>query len=364
MTGGLWMIEDMSISTLMGIAGLILGTAFGALTHRTNFCAMGAVADIVSFGDYGRFRAWLLAIAVAVLGAQTLHALEMIDLGESIYLGASLNWFGAILGGTVFGFGMVLASGCPGRNLVRVGGGDLKAVVVLLFIGLFGYMTLRGLTAPLRLMITSETSYDLTLAGIESQQIGALVAGMTGIQESLARVGSAGLVAVLLILFCFANPAFRRSPAHIASGIGLGLIVTAGWWATGVLGADDFDPAALASLTFIAPAGDSLQYLMTFTGATIDFGIGSVGGAILGAFLSSLLAGSVRVTSFYDTGDTLRHMAGGALMGFGGVLAFGCTIGQGITGMSTLGLGSILAFLSITFGGVLGVKYMERLLGL
>ncbi len=357
-------MEDMEISTVMGIAGLVVGLLFGTLTHRTNFCTMGSISDVVSFGDFRRARAWLLAIAVAIIGAQSLHQLEVIDLGQSIYLGASLNWFGSILGGIVFGFGMVIASGCPGRNLVRVGGGDLKAIVVLIFIGLFGYMALRGLTAPTRAFIITETSFDLAGAGIESQQIGSILAGLGGMGEEAARLLTTGIVVAAILAFCFGSAEFRRSPHNIIVGLGAGLLVTAGWWATGVLGADDFDPAPLASLTFIAPSGEGLQYLMTFTGSTINFGIATVGGAILGAFLSSLLAGTFHVTAFYDKNDTLRHMLGGAMMGTGGVLAFGCTIGQGITGMSTLGLGSMIALLSIVFGGYLGVKYMERLIGL
>lgn len=357
-------MEEMEISTLMGIAGLAIGLLFGILTHRTNFCTMGSVSDAVSFGDYKRARAWALAIAVAIIGANAMHQMGMIDLEESIYLGPSLNWLGAIIGGLIFGFGMVIASGCPGRNLVRVGGGDLKAIVVLLFIGLFGYMALRGLTAPLRAYIITQTSYDLSGAGMDSQQVGAMIGTMTGMADGTARLLASVVVAAALLIFCFKSADFRQSKTNMAAGFGVGLLVTAGWWASGVLGADDFDPAPLVSLTFIAPTGEAFQYLMTFTGATINFGIATVGGAILGAFLSALVKGTFHVTSFHDKYDTARHMLGGALMGSGGVLALGCTIGQGITGMSTLGLGSFIALASIVIGGILGIKYMERLIGL
>ena len=362
--GGDEQMEDMEISTLMGISGLIIGLLFGALTHRTNFCTMGSIADVISFGDYKRARAWLLAIAVAIIGAQGMHELEMIDLEQSIYLGSTLNWFGSILGGVVFGFGMVIASGCPGRNLARTGGGDLKALVVLIFIGLFGYMALRGLTAPTRAYIMDATSIDLAASEIESQQLGSILSGLIGLSERAARLGSAAVIAIGLVIFCFANREFRGSTMNIVAGVGAGLLITAGWWATGVLGADDFDPAPLVSLTFIAPTGNGLQYMMTFTGATITFGVATVGGAVLGAFLSAILAGRFHLATFYDKGDTLRHMAGGAMMGTGGVLALGCTIGQGMTGVSTLGLGSIIALAAIVVGGIMGVKYMERLIGL
>lgn len=357
-------MEEMEVSTAMGVYGLIVGVLFGALTHRTNFCTMGSISDVISFGDWRRARAWALAIAVAIIGAQSMHQIGMIDLEESIYLGPSLSWIGNIIGGVIFGFGMVLASGCPGRNLARVGGGDLKAVVVLLFIGLFGYMTLRGLIAPVRVAITDATTFDLETAGIESQQLGAIISGLTGMSEEAARLGSAGVVVAALLFFCFKNADFRSSPPHLIAGIGLGLLVSVSWYITGVLGNDDFDPHPLVSLTFIAPTAQGLQYLMTYTGATINFGIATVGGAILGAFLSAFLSKRLILTAFYDKADTVRHMTGGAMMGSGGVLALGCTIGQGMTGMSTLGLGSAIALASIVAGGAMGVKYMERQLGL
>lgn len=357
-------MEEMEITTVMGFAGLIVGVLFGVLTHRTNFCTMGSVADVVSFGDFKRARAWILAMAVAIVGAQGMHHLEMIDLEQSIYLGSSLNWFGGILGGLVFGFGMVLASGCPGRNLVRVGGGDLKALVVLMVIGLVGYMTLRGLTAPTRAFIVDSTSFDLEGAGLESQHLGAILSGLTGIAEETARLAVSGVIVLAMLIFCFKDAEFRASRTNIVAGIGLGVLVTAGWYATGVLGADDFDPQPLVSLTYIAPTGIGLQYLMTFTGATISFGVATVGGAILGAFISAMLQGRFMLTTFYDNADTVRNMTGAAMMGFGGVMALGCTIGQGMSGVSALGLGSFIAIIAIVVGGYFGVKYMERAIGL
>ena len=357
-------MEEMEITTIMGIGGLIVGFLFGVLTHRTNFCTMGAVADVVSFGDWKRARAWVLAMAVAIVGAQTLHSLEMVDLTESIYLGSSLNWFGAILGGLIFGFGMVFASGCPGRNLVRVGGGDLKALVVIIFIGLFGYMALRGLTAPTRAFIVDATSVDLEGAAIADQHLGAILSGLTGMAEGAAYTVAAAVIVVAMLVFCFKDGEFRQSPMNILAGVGGGLLVTAGWYVTGVLGADDFDPQPLVSLTFIAPTGIGIQYLMTFTGATISFGVATVGGMILGAFLSAILQGRFIVITFYDKADTMRHMLGGAMMGTGGVMALGCTIGQGMTGVSTLSLTSFIAVAAIVAGGVLGVKQLERMMGL
>lgn len=357
-------MEDMPISTLMGIAGFVIGLGFGALTHRTNFCTMGAISDAVAFGDMRRARAWLLAIAVTMIGAQTMHFMGMIDLGESIYLGTNINLVGAVIGGLIFGFGMVIASGCPGRNLARAGGGDLKALVVLIFIGLFGYMALRGIVGPVRAFLQNDLAIDISGSGLNDQGLGSLVAAVIGTTVEMAGLITGLVIAAALLWYCFKDAEFRSSKQYVVAGIGVGLLAVAGWWATGVLGADDFEPAPLVSLTFIAPIANSLQYLMTYTGSTINFGIATVGGAILGAFLSAKLSGKFILITFFDTADTLRNMSGGALMGMGGVLALGCTIGQGITGVSTLSITSFVAIAAIVVGGIAGIKYQERALGL
>ncbi len=357
-------MDEMSITTLAGFTGLAIGLLFGAVTHRTNFCTMGAVADAVSFSDYGRARAWMLAIAVAIIGAQSLQFAGLIDLKNSIYLGANLNWLGGIVGGLIFGFGMVLASGCPGRNLARVGGGDLKALVVLIIVGLVAYMTLRGITGPVRLALEDATQINMSTLGFADHGMATIIATTIGLSGGTAAMIVAAVFVVGLLAFCFKSAEFRASPNNIAAGLGIGALITAGWWATGVLLADEFDPQPLASLTFVAPAGNSLQYLMTYTGTTINFGIATVGGAILGAFLSAMVSGRFALTGFSDKPDTIRHFVGAAMMGFGGVTALGCTIGQCITGLSTLALGSLIAAIAIVIGGYFGMKYLERALGI
>jgi hypothetical protein len=167
-------------------------------------------------------------------------------------------------------------------------------------------------------------------------------------------------VAAAFLVFCFKDAGFRRSAANVAAGVIIGLTAVAGWIVTGILGADEFDPVPLASITFVAPVAESLQYLMTFTGSTITFGIAVVGGVIAGSFLMAVATGTFRIESFADRGDMLRHLGGAALMGAGGILALGCSIGQGITGMSTLALGSVIAWLSILAGAYLGIRYLEE----
>ena len=320
-------MEELPVSTLTGILGFGLGLIFGATAQRTNFCTMGAISDVLAIGDWNRFRAWMLALAVAILGAQGLHGLDLVDLNRSIYLNPSLGWAGAIVGGLVFGFGMTLTGGCGYRTLVRFGAGSLKSLVVAIVIGIFAYMTLRGLTGPARIQFESMTNINLVDAGLASQGMPDMVAAVTGMSLAAARWALTLAFAGGLLGFCFKSAGFRASRRNIVAGLILGALIPAAWYATGVIGFDDFEPAALASFTFVAPVGESLQYLMTFTGATVNFGIAAVGGVIAGSFAAAKGSGTFRIESFVDTNDMLRHIIGGAIMGMGGVLALGCTIG-------------------------------------
>lgn len=353
-------MEDISITTLVASLGLVLGIVFGATAHRTNFCTMGAISDMVMMEDWNRFRAWLLAIAVGIAGTQALHLAGMIDISESIYLTPNLGWLGAIIGGLMFGFGMTQAGGCGSKTLIRLGAGNLKSLFVALVLGIFAYMTLRGLIALARTAMEGVSNIDLTAADIDNQGIPDLIVAGGGMEDGTVRIATTVVIVGFLLWFCLKDAEFRGSSRDIWAGIIIGLCVPAGWAITGIAGFDDFDPTQLASLTFVAPVGNSIQYLMTFTGSTIDFGISTVGGVIIGAFLSAKMAGEFKFESFSGTEDMLNHMLGAALMGTGGVLALGCTIGQGLTGVSTLAVGSFIAFGSIVAGGVYGMKYLEE----
>ena len=358
-------MEDMSVTTLVASAAFIAGLVFGATANKTNFCTMGGVSDMVLMGDSTRFRAWMLAIAVAILGTQTLHMMELIDLtlapadGGVIYLTTNLGWPGAILGGLMFGYGMTMAGGCGNKTLVRIGGGNMKSIVVFLVMAVTAYTTLRGLIGLARLELEAFNT-DLAVMGLESQSMVEMVAMMAGSETESLRLGFTLVIAGALLAYCFKSAEFRTSVSDIAGGVIIGLLIPAGWYITGVLGFDDFDPTPLFSFTFVAPSGDSVQYLMTFTGATINFGIAAVGGVIVGSFLMALLTKSFHVEAFSGADDMKSHMTGAVLMGIGGVIALGCTVGQGITGMSTLALGSLIALLSIIIGAIWGLKALEE----
>lgn len=351
-------MDAISVATLVAGLGFGLGGAFGVVAERGNFCTMGGLSDYVALGDGRRLRAWILAMAVAILGTQGLEIAGLVELKKSIYLGPSLTWAGGLFGGALFGFGMTLTGGCANKTLVRLGGGSLKALVVILILGATAYMTLRGLIAPLRLALERATALDVKAAG--DQGLAALLAWASGASILSARLMVGAALVALLLWFAFKDPAFRRSRRDVFAGLMIGLLVVGGWAATGIAGHDDFEPTALASLTFVGPSAEALMYLMTFTGASLGFGIAVVGGVVAGSLLSSASRGSFRLEGFADRADLGRHLGGAALMGVGGVLAGGCTIGQGLTGLSTLGAGSVAAVAGIVGGAVMGIRYLEE----
>ena len=344
----------------LAAGGFAIGAVFGAIVFRTNFCTMGSISDIMSFGDYRRFRAWVLAAVTAMAGAQLLDAWGVVDLQRSMYLAPTLNWVGNILGGLMFGYGMVFAGGCASKNLARVGGGDLRSLITLIVMGLVAYMAIGGILGPLRASLEQATSLNLQVMKINSQGLAAVL-GLAGSRGSLIVTA---VIVLAGLAYCFRDAAFRGSGVHIVSGIGIGMCVVAGWALTGLAFDELADrPTSPLSLTYVRPTADTIEWLQRFTAVRVPgFGVTTVLGAIFGAFLSALAMGRFRFSTFTDVADTRRHLYGAVLMGIGGVLALGCTVGQGITGVSTLALGSFLTCAAIVVGGVYGMKRMEAIL--
>ena len=345
--------------TLIAWLGFVLGAVFGAVGSRTQFCTMGAVSDIVAMGDWNRMRMWLLAIAVAIAGSQALQFAGVVDLTKSIYTAPRLNWLSAVAGGMLFGAGMSLASGCGARTLIRIGGGNLKSLVVFVFLAVSATMTLRGLFAPGRVGLLDATGIVLPA----HQDLPSLVAATGALTRPQAMLAAAALIAGALAAFALARAEFRRAD-YLLGAIASGLVVVAGWYVTGHLGHLAEHPETLEeafigtnsgraeSLSFVAPYAYALDLVMLWTDASrhVSFGIAALLGVVSGSAAYALASGNFRLESFRDPHDMLRHMAGGILMGFGGVSALGCTIGQGITGMSTLAVGSLLTLASIIAG--------------
>jgi uncharacterized protein len=345
-----------------------LAFAFGAVAQRTRFCTMGAVADLVNFGDWTRMRQWLLAIAVAIVGTQLLAAAGQIDMGKSFHTGPRLLVASYLVGGFLFGFGMVLAGGCSSRTIVRIGAGSLKSLVVFFVLGVSAYITLRGALAVVR--VSAIEPLHLQLAG--RQDLPALLARATGAPLATLHLLVGLTVGGVLAAFALASRAFR-TPENLLAGIAIGGIVGGVWYVSGHIGYLPEHPRTLEeafvgtysgrmeSLSFIAPIAHTLDWLMFYsdTSNLLTLGVAAVFGTALGSAVIALATGDFRWEGFRDTEDTANHVVGAILMGFGGVTALGCTIGQGLTGVSTLAIGSTLAVASIIAGAVAALKYQQ-----
>jgi uncharacterized protein len=341
---------------LVSLLGFLAALVFGAVANRTHFCIMGAISDWVNMGSMQRFRTWLLALGIAILATQVMYLTGVFDIHDTIYLTPTFGWLGYILGGMIFGIGMTLGAGCGQRTLVRVGGGNLKSLFVLLVLGITAYMTLRGLLAPVRINAVDAAALDFTSSGFANQGMPHLLATLTGIGEGAMRIAITVILCAGVFWYVFKDRAFRVGFDNILAGVTVGIVCASAWYITGVVGNDDFDPVPVEGFSFIAPVGNSINYLMTYTGSTIGFGIAIVGGMIAGSFLYAILSGTFRIETFTNRGDMINHLIGGVMMGFGGVLSLGCTIGQGVTGFSTLALGSVFTITSIFFGCALTLK--------
>jgi uncharacterized membrane protein YedE/YeeE len=356
-------MEDLSNIHLVALLGFCIALVFGFVGNKTHFCTMGAISDVINMGSRARLGAWFLAVGIAVLGAQFLDLSGMVELGGTMYLSTNFLYLSYILGGLTFGVGMTLAAGCGQRNLVRVGGGNLKALVVVIVLGITAYMTMRGLLAIVRLDLIYKADMDLQNLGMESQGVSQAVSAVTGISDGITLQSIlAILIGLAFIGYALKHSEFRTSVDNILAGVVIGVCVILAWYVTGYVGQDDFDPIDPQGLTFIGPTGNTLSYLMTFTGAEINFGIAVTFGMILGSFVYAISSGNFRLETFSNQSEMVSHLIGAVLMGFGGVLSFGCTIGQGVTGISTLAIGSFLALGSIFFGSALTMKMQYHML--
>ena len=355
-------MDELLVAHVVALWGFAIAVAFGMIANKTQFCTMGALSDWVNFGSLTRFRAWLLAMAVAIALSQAMQLMGWIDLSTAIYRSPNFGWLGSSVGGLLFGIGMTLGSGCGQRTLVRVGGGNLKSLVVLLVLGITAYMTLRGLLAVVRIEVFERTNLDLASYGLTDQGLPTLLAHSFGIEPWAVTITVSALVVLTLLWFVFKDGAFRASGENMLVGTALGLLVASAWYVTGVIGFDDFEPVPFESVTFIAPVGNAINYLMTWTGSTIGFGIAVVFGILCGSLFYALVSGGFRIETFSDRADMINHLTAGVLMGFGGVLALGCTVGQGVTGISTLSVGAILATGAIMLGSVVTTKVQYHML--
>jgi hypothetical protein len=339
-----------SIATIVILAGLAIGLIYGAVGLLSGFCLMSSMRGWLAEGDGRLARSYALAMAVAIAASQALAGHGLLDLGKSIYLQHSFSALVLFLGGLLFGYGMVLSNGCGSRALVLLGRGNLRSFVVVVVLAIAAQMTLKGLVAPARIALVQATQTT-----VAANSLPALLSGI-GLGAAASRILAAAALVAALGAFAFAHAPFRRSPGQIAAGVAVGLLIAAGWFATGYLGADEFNPMPVTSLTFIAPIADTLQYAMLSTGLTANFGIATVAGVFCGSLVTAFATGRFRLEGYSSPRHMLRSAGGAALMGIGGVMAFGCSIGQGLTGLSTLALASFVAVAGILLGTAAGLR--------
>ena len=355
-----------TLTTQVLWSGFILSMIFGAIVQRTHFCTMGAVSDIVNMGDWTRMRMWGMAMGVAMIGFFGLSAAGLVDPSKTLYASTRFIWLSALAGGAMFGIGMVLASGCGSKRLARIGGGSLKSLVVFTVMGVAAFATLKGVTAVARVATIDRVAVDFQ----SNVTLPNLLAHTFGLNATMVGLAVALIVGLALISWALRGEGFRHFD-NLLAGLGIGAVVTATWWVSGSLGYVAEHPETLQetflatnsgkaeALSFVAPMAFTLDWLMFFSDRSkvLTLGIVSVFGVVAGSAAYALITRSFRWEGFRDAQDTGSHLVGAALMGVGGVCAMGCTVGQGLSGISTLSATSFVAVASILAGCVAGLKY-------
>jgi uncharacterized protein len=329
-----------------------LSIIFGIAAQRSHFCTMGAVSDIVNMGEWTRMHMWAVAIAVAMLGFAGLSYAGIINPDKTLYATSKVLWLSTLVGGLMFGFGMVLASGCGNKTLLRIGAGSLKSLVVFIVMGVAAFATLKGITAVVRV-----STVDLATVSI----------AMPSLTE---RVAISGVLALGLLIWALRNPMMRSTGAWLPSVV-IGAVIAAMWFVSGKVGfvaehPDTLQEAFVATnsgrmeaLSFVAPVAYVIDWLMMFSDKSKVLTLGMVGvfGVVVGGFIDAKLTKTFRWEGFGSVEDVANHLGGAVLMGIGGVTAMGCTVGQGLTGVSTLAIGSFIALAGILAGSVAAFKY-------
>lgn len=344
------MPDFLSEQMLVALVGLSGGLLLGLAARLGRFCTMGAIEDLLYGGSDTRMRMWALAIGVAVLGSFGLSALGLMATEQSYYL--SIRWMplASIIGGGVFGYGMALAGNCGYGSIARLGGGDLRAFVIVLVMGVSAYAVLSGPLAPVRVWLFPQHDVVNDLP----PGLAHLLGQWTGLSVNALGVG----IGALIILGALASRDFVTDFKAIFWAAVVGCAITSGWVGSSWVATHGFEDIPVVSHSFSAPVGESLLYVMTASARAPSFAVGSIAGVILGAFVGSLIKGHFRWEACEDPRELRRQITGAALMGVGAVLALGCTVGQGLSAFSVLAYSAPVTFLAIFAGAALGLRQL------
>lgn len=340
---------EMSDGALLALIGFGGGLLLGLAARLGRFCTLGAIEDALYGGTTARLRSWALALAGAILLTHLGAAAGVVDFSSSLYATLEWNPTASIAGGLMFGYGMALAGNCGFGALARLGGGDLRAFVIVVVMGLAAAMTLGGPLAPLRAsLFPAEPSFGASFGAADG------LAALAGVPPIL----TAAAAALGLGVWALGDSGFRRARRlHVAAGA-VALAIASGWVGTSLVAVESFLPLAAESHSFTAPLGESLFWLMTSSAGGLSFGIGSVAGVLAGALLGSIRRGHFRWEACDDPRELGRQMFGAALMGVGGVVALGCSVGQGLTAFSALAWSAPLTMAAIAAGAALGLRQL------
>lgn len=356
-----------NLAHMVAWMGFILAFIFGYIANKTSFCTMGAVSDVVNMSEWGRMRAWLLGVAVAILGTNLLVYFGYFDVAQTYYTRGAVYWMGALVGGLTFGIGMTLAGGCGQRTLVRLGGGNLKSVVVFMFLGYAALVTMNGIFRAFVDNVLRADVFTIHLDGLQT------LPSILGLADKTSALLLALALAFAILAFCFANKEFRENKDNLLAGVVVGLVVVAGWYVTGHMGFGEnpetmelqymgTDSKLAESMTFVGPLAYTMDLWAYWRDKHVTFGVASVFGVVMGSFIYSVFNRSFRWEYFNSPQDMFRHIVGAILMGFGGITAAGCTIGQAVTGVSTLAISSFIVFFGIVAGAAITMKVQYYLL--
>ncbi|MDA1286776.1 MAG: YeeE/YedE family protein [Proteobacteria bacterium] len=339
-------MDGLSVGMLAALVGLCGGVVMGMSVRLGDFCTLGAIESAVYGDDQTRLRMWGLALGVAILGTFLLAEFTGLSLAQSFYHSIAWNPIASIVGGLMFGYGMAYAGNCGFSALARIGGGDLRALIVVLVMAIFAGVTLGGPLAYLRERLFPQGPSD------GDQGFGSLFLSLTGLSPLIL----AGVVALGFFIWGISYRNLRESKASVFWAVMVGLAIVSGWWGTNFLAQDSLGGVDVQSHSFTAPLARTVSYAMISTAGGLNFSIGSVVGVILGGFLGLLIKGHFRWEACEDPQELGRQMMGAAFMGVGGVIALGCSIGQGLTAFSTLAYSAPVTVAAIIVGAIFGLR--------
>ncbi len=330
---------------LAGLIGLLTGLLFGVFAQRSGFCLRAATIEFWRGSPGQRTAVWLFTFGGAVLGVQLLITRDMLDTGIIRQLASQGSLSGAIIGGILFGTGMILARGCASRLLVLSATGNLRALVAGLMLTVVAQASLRGVISPARLKLSS-----LWLIDASDRNLNEILPEYTGLVL--------GVFTLLLALALAWRSHLKRGEAVFAIGVGLTIVL--GWFLTGQLASQSFEIIPVQSVTFTGPSADTLMALINSTSVTMTFSLGLVPGVFTGSLLASLASKTFRWQGFDGSVGLPRYLIGAALMGFGSMLAGGCAVGAGVTGGSVMALTAWVALFSMWVGAGLTDRFLDR----